>query len=564
MNGDRLKRGLLPWTFLGLAGLACFLVFFRSAFPTASIEIEVDRPEAERLAREFLETRGLDLEGYEGATVFGSDQVGAAFLQKTLGMEEANRRMKGEIPIWRWRSRWFRSAEKEEMAVSLGPDGGLLGFGHAIEEAAEGADLPADSARVLAEAFLTEQGVDLGGFEEVKASSEKKENRTDHYLEWKAKDFTLAWNPEDPEAGEATLRHAVRVQGEEIGYYRHYLKVPEKFSRNIEKETGLGQLLAVVSFVLIIITIIAAGIMIVLKARGAAVPWKAFIAIAIVVAVFSLLNVLNSFPVVKVSYPTEWTYFTYVGFLVAGAVIGALAYSLWILVTGMSGHVLASETYPESLEGFADLSAGRITSKRVGYSCLMGYGVGLFFLGYLTLFYMVGRKFLGVWLPAESPYSNVVSYYLPFLAPLAISLMAALSEEFTSRLFSISFLKRYLRWTPLALLLPAIIWAFAHSSYQVFPVYVRGIELTIGGLIFGIVFIKYDILVCIVAHYVVDAILFATPLIGSENDYLRISGFVVIGLGLLPLALGLAGAGRRAGAERQSGVLRKPPGIDGE
>jgi len=205
---------------------------------------------------------------------------------------------------------------------------------------------------------------------------------------------------------------------------------------------------------------------------------------------------------------------------------------------------MASEAYPESLGSREDISRGRIASKRVGYSCLLGYGVGLFFLGYLTLFYLVGRRFLGVWLPAESPYSNVVSYYFPFLAPLAVSVMAAFSEEFTSRLFSISFLKRYLGLTPLALLVPAVVWAFAHSSYQVFPVYVRGIELTIGGIIFGLVFIKYDILSCIVAHYVVDAVLFATPLLGSENNYLRVSGFVVVGLGVVPLLLGLAGIGR--------------------
>jgi hypothetical protein len=39
--------------------------------------------------------------------------------------------------------------------------------------------------------------------------------------------------------------------------------------------------------------------------------------------------------------------------------------------------------------------------------------------------------------------------------------------------------------TFLALLLPAMIWAFGHSTYPVFPVYFRGIKLTIAGLIFG-------------------------------------------------------------------------------
>lgn len=544
MDDGRLKRGLIPWVILGAAGLAAFLIFFSSAFPTASLELQMDRTGAEEAAAQFLEGRGLSLDGYKKTTAFGPDQMAAVFLQKTFGMERANELIEQKIPVWRWRSRWFRSAEKEEMRVVQGPDGKFLGFSHTIEEAAPGADLSPDSARVVAESFLSAQNVDLAELERVEASSEKKENRTDHYFEWKIEDYSVVWAPENPEAGEGTLRYSVRVQGDEIGYYLHYLKVPEKFSRNIERDAGLGQLLSIVSFVVILLTIIAAGIMMVLRARGAHVPWRMFVSISIIMGSLALLNVVNSFPVAKMSYTTDWTYGTYVGFFITGAVILAIAYALWILLTGMSGHVMASETYPRSLGSFRDLADGRVASSRIGYSCLIGYGLGLFFLGYLTAFYLVGRKFLGVWLPAESPYSNVVSYYLPWLAPLAVSLMAAVSEEFTSRYFSISFLKKYLRLTPLALLLPAMIWAFAHSSYQVFPVYVRGIELTIGGIIFGIVFIKYDILACIVGHYVVDAVLFAMPLVNSQNEYLKISGYIVIGLGLVPLLLGLIGVGK--------------------
>ena len=40
--------------------------------------------------------------------------------------------------------------------------------------------------------------------------------------------------------------------------------------------------------------------------------------------------------------------------------------------------------------------------------------------------------------------------------------------------------------SPARFLIPAAIWAFGHSNYPVFPVYVRGIELTIGGLLFGV------------------------------------------------------------------------------
>ena len=140
-------------------------------------------------------------------------------------------------------------------------------------------------------------------------------------------------------------------------------------------------------------------------------------------------------------------------------------------------------------------------------------------------------------MPPEAEYSNILGTSLPFLFPLTIAVSAALSEEFAFRLFSISLLKKYLRVSWVAVLLPALIWAFAHSNYPVFPVYVRGIELTVAGIVFGIVFLRCGLETVIIAHYVIDALLVALPLLKSHNAYFVFSGAVVIVLAFLPLAV---------------------------
>ena len=184
---------------------------------------------------------------------------------------------------------------------------------------------------------------------------------------------------------------------------------------------------------------------------------------------------------------------------------------------------------------------GRVFTRSFFFSSVRGYALGFFFLGYVTLFYLIGRKYLGVFMPAEGPYSNLLSTYLPWIAPLTVSLLAAVSEEFVSRFFSISFLKRYIKWTPAALIIPAAIWAFGHSTYPVFPVYVRGIELTIAGVIFGIFFLRFNLMTCIVAHYVIDAIFIGLPLLRSGNTYYIISGVIVCLLAAAPLVIGIPG-----------------------
>ena len=152
---------------------------------------------------------------------------------------------------------------------------------------------------------------------------------------------------------------------------------------------------------------------------------------------------------------------------------------------------------------------------------------------------------MGVWLPADSPYSNMLNTAFPFLYPLLIGFVAAISEEFTFRLFAIPLLKKYLKVTFLALLLPAVIWAFGHSTYPVFPIYFRGIELTIAGLLFGYFFIRFGLVTCVVAHYVLDALLVALPLLRSSHPSFVVSGAAVVALGLLPVVPGLLGLAQR-------------------
>ncbi|MBU4304973.1 MAG: GxxExxY protein [Candidatus Omnitrophica bacterium] len=56
-------------------------------------------------------------------------------------------------------------------------------------------------------------------------------------------------------------------------------------------------------------------------------------------------------------------------------------------------------------------------------------------------------------------------------------------------------------------------------------------------LVFGIVFLRCGLEAVIIAHYVIDALLVALPLLKSHNAYFISSGAAVIALAFLPLAL---------------------------
>jgi len=536
----RFSRTDLLLLAVGIAGLASFLLLYSVVFPQANVRLEVTRPEAVDIAADFLDRRSADLEDFKDTVVFFGDDVALNFLQRHLGLEEASRMAASEAPVWTWQLRWFRPQEKEEWNVWINIDGEIVGYSHIIEEAAPGANLSEEEALSVAEEFLAARNYDLGGWERVGESSQQRDNRTDHYFTWDKRGSEIEWRPDDPEAGTGSVRLVVRVQGDEIGSFNRFLRVPEEFERRHLEVLSVGQVLTIGAFGVTALMLFVAIAIAIARVRKSDLDWKPAISLGVGVGLLMVLFNVMSWPTLKSAYPTEFSWAAYVGILLISVVLLSVMYGAIVLFTTAAGVSLAEEVLPGRLEGFAALATGKLGHPSLAAASLRGYGLAFGFIGYLTLFYWFAQRFMGAWLPAEGPHSQVFDLYLPFLAPLTISLVAAISEEVTYRLFGIAFFKRYTGSTIVALIVPAAIWAFAHSTYPVYPVYLRGIELTIGGVIFGLAFLRLGLVTCIVAHYVVDAFLLGAPLLTTGNTVYVVSGAIAIGLALIPAVLSLA------------------------
>jgi membrane protease YdiL (CAAX protease family) len=494
------------------------------------VELQVDRRAALERAAEFVAARQVALGGFENAVTMSSDGPAAVFLQRTP--EPAHEPPLSDLRIWHWRVRWFRSEEKAEVRVDVGPSGRIFLFEHVIPEAQAGTTIELSQARALAEDFLTRViGLDLATLEEVEAASKHLDHRVDHTLEWRVRGYERPASA-DFAAGAGTLRHRVRVQGDEIGLYEYDYKVPEAFERQLDSTMSRGLLLTIIAFVLLIGLGIAAVVVMVRAQRSAELQFRPSLVLGFVVVLANLVTILNSWPQLKSSYPTQMPYPVYIGIALAGTLLVALIYGLVVLACAASGD------YSARRFGLpAAFALGPVPRPTLLTSTVLGYAFGCMFLGYVTLFYLFGRRYLGVWMPAEGPYSEVLSTAVPALAPLAVSILAAVSEESVFRLFAVPFLGRVFRGRgglALALIVPAVIWAFAHSNYPVFPVWVRGLELTIAGVAFGMLFLRAGFLAVVIAHYVIDAIFLAAPLILSGNRGYLTAGVVVVALAALP------------------------------
>jgi len=544
----KLSRSDLTLAALGLVGVLAVLGLYKSAFPLAIVEMEISRDEAVEFATWRVNSVGGDVSGFRQATLFTGETESLIFLQKNLSADHAARWAGGDAAIWSWSVRWFKPLDTEEWLVDVAVDGAIVAFRHVVEETAAGANLDQETARQMAIEYIG-QGGGLGPLEEVSAVTDAKANRTDHLFIWRDTTETIPWSG----AGEGEARVSVRIVGDEIGGYARWLHVPEDFSRELQNTLSVGTLLAVGSIVITVLLTLAAAVIAIARYKTGDIDWRTAIVCGVLVGSMFAISIATNWPQAQFGYQTQISWTVFIGSALLGLVLLSVFYVVFVTFPTAAGASMTRQYFPDAIEGFSELFAGKVFTPQFGAAALRGYALAALFLGYLTAFYWFSQRFMGAWMPAEGPYSSIFNNVFPFLTPLTISLVAAISEETIYRLFGVSLFKKLTGSTWMALLIPAAIWAFGHSNYPVFPVYIRGIELTIGGIIFGIAFLRYGLVTCIVAHYVVDAVALGMPLVGSNNATYIVSGLIAIGLALVPGVIGLVGGrrGRAAAAPRQ-------------
>lgn len=495
--------------------------YFFQAFPESSIDFKTTRQSSEPLAREFLTRLGLDAAGYRHAAIFDFDDESKIFLEREVGVEESSKLLDTTIRLWRWEHRWFRPLQKEELLVEITTKGEPVGFRHLLDENAPGADLDDDESRRMAETFLTgTMGRSLNALTFVKGSAEKRPHRTDHTFTWKLRDVDIKG---------ADYRLEVGIGGDHVSSYQEFLKIPDSWDRSYKNLRAWNMAASAIDAVLLILTVVAMLVLLVVKIRGGDVRWGPAALLAAITFVLQTLAALNSLPTDLFGYDTT---VSYPGFLlqkVLTAVLGGLAYGAAIFLIAAAAEPLYRKRFPKSQSLTGLLQPRAFRTKEFFISAMVGLTLTFFFFAYENVFYIIANH-LGAWAPREVPYSDLLSTAFPWIFVLFFGWFPAISEEFISRMFSIPFFESLMKSRILAVVLAAFIWGFGHAEYPNQPFYIRGLEVGIAGIIFGIVLLRYGILAVVICHYSVDALYTAFVLIRSHNAYYVATGALSAGI----------------------------------
>jgi len=504
--------------------------YFSHAFPEASLALRVNRADSRPIAERYLAARGFNLSGYRHTAIFSYDDQAKIYLERTQGLAKMNQLTRGPIHLWRWSHRWFKPQQKEEFRVDVSTQGQVVGFDHEIPDTAPGASLVPEQARQIAEQFLQNtMHRDLSDLEFLDSESEKRPARVDYSFIWKQKSVDL---------GDGSYRIEVDIDGDQVAGYSEFVKIPDQWLRDYRSLRSRNISAQLVDEVFFILLSLAMLVILVRRLRDRDVPLRMAVAFGLVAAGLYFLGELNSFSLSQFGYSTTDSHSSFIAGYFLDAVLSSLGIGAFIFLIVAAAEPVYRENLPKLASLRHTLTWRGIRSRSFFIANIVGIAMTFFFFAYQTVFYLAADK-LGAWAPADIPFSNLLNTRIPWVAVLFIGFFPAVSEELQFRAFGIPFLEKVFRSRAAGVIVAAFIWGFLHSAYPNQPFFIRGIEVGVGGIIVGIIMLRFGIFATLIWHYSVDALYTAFLLLRSSNNYLRISGGLTAGIMLVPLIVAL-------------------------
>jgi membrane protease YdiL (CAAX protease family) len=527
---------------VAIAAAATAVWLFPRALPIVALKQSLTRELALARADSFFRAHSLAPAGARTAVRFqGSDSL-RTFVELAAGggHDSLNALVRGDdIAPFSWSVRAFVPGNPREARVTFAPDGRIIGFDRRLAETDRRPTVSADSGQRLAEHVLDswiDDRVDrwklvTSSYETIKIS-----RRIDRTYTFERVDRRIAGAP---------LRAEVKIAGDTPSRIRRFVEIPESFRRRYAEMRSANDLLALLAGVGILAVVVVGIVALTRFARARRVRWREPMMVGAVIGGLALAAGINEMPGSWYWYDTAMSPATFQAEQVFAALFLGASTALLLVFTLAAAEAATRAAFPRHLDWWK-LWRFRGT-REVAHQVGGGYALAVFGLAYVTLFYLVTRTLFGWWVPSElldDP--NQIASPMPWISAIATSLNAGVWEEAIFRALPLSLLSLWIGqrpgrrwWMAGGVIATALVFGFAHASYESWPPYSRGVELFLEASIWAVVFINFGLLVTVVAHFAYDLVLFGIfAAQGSSTGY-RVTAAIIL-LALLAPALVVA------------------------
>lgn len=533
-----MKTKTKSWLIFIILSILCFGLWSKFEYPRFTfMRLSFSKQQANLAADNYLLSKGVDLAKYTKTIIFEADEGFNRYLQHAQGLKgEENFIAEHDFDLFFWKIRFFKELKKQEYIIYISPrTGKIIGFTHLIDGLEYRQDFGKDHARQISELFLKNNfDLNLDKYDFHGEKIKRYEKRAEYFFSWEKKGVYIPWKQGQ---GGAKLLLEVTVAGNEVReFYRNDLELPEKFLRYIENQLVLGEFLYRIYYFLLL-GLLACSITIALRRKQDFVPrltkkWYYYVSGFLVIV--NVVDIFNNLQNIIMAYPTSASLSSFFGLSFMRLLFNLSFLALSFIMPGIAGESLCSEVFPKhKYSAFFSYIKSGFFNRQLASSVLLGYFVWVIMLGIQATIFYFGQRYLGVWREWHTM-TDLSSAYVPLFSMFVISITASLKEEIIFRIFGISLAKKYLKNSVLALVVISFIWGMGHTMYAIFPVWFRIVEITLIGIIYGVIFLKFGVVPLIVAHYLFNVFWGSAAYILGKSSLALFLGSV--GVLLIPLA----------------------------
>lgn len=525
---------------VAIAAAAYSFTHFTRAFPTLNQPVTMDRQAAVRaaevLASKYHWSPGKDAraaaqltDNFNLTSFIELEAGGKANLAALVAHDEL-------VPD-RWLVRLFRPKDASETVVEFSPQGTFLGFGEKLPDAQPGKNLAEPEARALAEIQAKAMGLSLAGFKLVAS--------TDNRVSSGRIDRTFTYERSNPHLGAGREQRVLVVRGDRFCGFGQGVKIPDEFFSRFSVMRASNTNMSIASWTAIVLILILGGVVggLIYVGRTSRIAWRGPLLLSAVLGTTAGLSAFSAYPLLWFGYNTSTPGTSLVLRFAISLVVQIAAMALFAPVFA-AAEGLSRSAFPGHPRIWSVLSPRAAGTRPVVGAIIGGYLLSVMMFGYDLFIQIVGAKHLGWWVPSQTLFSPaLLSMQLPWAPPLHNALLAGVFEECLFRAVPLASAvilgRRYGRkglWIIGALVLEALVFGAAHSSYPTMPGWARMVELLIPALVFGLLYLNFGLLPGMVMHFSYDVLCMGLPLYTAHVRGSVPNSLVLGGLALAPLA----------------------------
>ena len=233
----------LVWVFLALCATALVFHYFPQANSLVTLNITMNRYQADIAAQELAKTYGWGPHHYHSAIIFDLDEEVRNFVELEAGGQKAFEQMldKHLYEPYTWQVRHFFPHDAHETTIIFTPDGKPYGFKETLSATSVGAAMSVAAAREIAATSATNWSVNLALYKLIETSSKTEESgRIDHIFTYEQRDETI---------GAGRYRLQLVVSGDRLTTLKHTVYIPESFVRRYHEMRSANEGIARIAVV---------------------------------------------------------------------------------------------------------------------------------------------------------------------------------------------------------------------------------------------------------------------------------------------------------------------------